>query len=158
MLSDGPKCSETGICADDVGSVLKKLEHIKTQYSIFRLAQQCAGMVLKPSKCFLVISYVELTLDIVASVKSWLACNVPEWRDFQLASTGKYLGVWLGLDSAACSWKAPIDKFGVRILEVFDGKAPALLSILQYNERVLPVFSYVSQVFLPPESINGLEQ
>ena len=56
---------------------------------------------------------------------------VPEWRDFQVVSTGKYLGVWLGRDAAACSYEAPVEKYGERILEVFEGKAPALPSILQ---------------------------
>ena len=98
-LSDGPRASATCICADDIGSALKQLSYIKTQHSIFKLAQQVAGMVLKPSKCFLVVSCVDLTDEVRAAIKRWLLDNVPEWKDFQIVSTGEVFGTvaWEGL-------------------------------------------------------------
>ena len=159
-LSDGPGPSTTCICADDVGSVLRRLKHIKVQYSIFKLAQEVAGMVLKPSKCFLVVSCIELTPEIVAAIRSWLKDNIPQWQDFQIVDTGKYLGIWLGRNSPTKTYEAPVEKFKQRVLQVFEGKSPSLPAVLQFNERVSPVFSYVSQVMLPPSSVDleSLEQ
>ena len=56
-LSDGPKFSVTRICADDFGSALKFPKVLKRQASIFRLAASCAGLHLKPAKCFLIVSH-----------------------------------------------------------------------------------------------------
>ena len=58
---DGPKLSRTCICADDVGSCLKSLTVLKTQYNVCRLAAKVAGLVLKPSKCFIVVTCIPLT-------------------------------------------------------------------------------------------------
>ena len=149
-LSDGPKLSRTVLCADDVGSALRKLEALKIQHSIFSLAQRVAGMHLKPTKCFLVVTAVALTEEIAAAIKAWLASNIPDWKDFHIVDTGKYLGIWLGKHAAQKTWEAPTRKYKQRVLEVFEGNAPSLPSVLLYNERVLPVFSYIAQVFHPP--------
>ena len=59
-LSDSPGLSETRICADDFGSALKQLSVLKTQHSIFRMTGPVAGLFLKPSKCVLVITCMDL--------------------------------------------------------------------------------------------------
>ena len=41
-------------------------------------------------------------------------------------------------------------KFVHRVEEVVEGKAPAAASIVRYNQRALPVLSYVSQFSPPP--------
>ena len=51
-LSDGPKLSASCMCADDIGSALRALKHLKIQHSIFRFCAKVSAMELKPSKCF----------------------------------------------------------------------------------------------------------
>ena len=149
-LSDGPKLSKTCVCADDVGSTLAQRRHLKIQYNIFRLCEVVSGMILKPSKCFLVITKVPLTEELVVAIRAWLRDNIPAWGDFQIVDTAKYLGVWIGRRGKQLTWTAPLAKFKTRVAEFFEGNAPSLQSVLRYNERALPVFSYVSQVCLPP--------
>ena len=159
-LSDGPKISKTCVCADDVGSALRSLQGLRTLHSVLKLAEQVAGLHLKPSKCFLVVSAVQLSQDVIQGIKGWLADKIPEWKDFAVVDTGKYLGIWLGVRAGEMTWKAPTRKYGERILEIYEGGASALPSILRYNERALPVFSFIAQIFPPHESVNisSLEQ
>ena len=99
-LSDGPKCSVTRICADDFGSALKCLKSLVCQASIFKQAEKCAGLVLKPSKCVLVVTACELTEHLIASIRNWLGIHVPEFKDIIISSSGKFLGWVLGRQSA----------------------------------------------------------
>ena len=124
-LSDGPKLSQTRVCADDFGSALKALHVIKTQASIFRLASRITGMRLKPAKCVIIISGCELTQSLIQAVRSWLKANVPDFQDFSITNAGKYLGWYLGRNSIALSFAAPLEKYTSRIQEVVDGSAPA---------------------------------
>ena len=48
-----------------------------------------------------------------------------------------------------CPLLPPIKKFVNRVHEVSIGKAPAAVVVIRYNQRVLPVFSYVSQFAIP---------
>ena len=147
------------MCADDVGSALRALKNLRTQHSIFKLAEGVANLVLKPSKCYIVISVLELTDHIVGSVRKWLADNIPEWKDFKIVAAGKYLGVYLGRAAAKLTYDTPKEKFWGRVNELADASAPSLSTVLRYNERVATVFSYVSQFYLPPEAdkMNSLE-
>ena len=56
------------------------------------------------------------------------------------------------------TWDPPCRKYIDRAIEVANGGAPALPSIIRYNERAASVFSYVSQMFCPPASMEALEQ
>ena len=156
-LSDNLGFSCTRVCADDFGSALQCLSRLKTQASIFRLAAACAGLILKLSKCVIIVSGVELTDELEAAIRLWLSINIPEFEEFIIASSGKYLGYYLGTDMTHCSFKAPLEKFEQRINEVVDGKAPATTSILRFNQRAVPVLSYVSQFAFPPVNMTDLE-
>ena len=57
LISDGPKLSVTRACADGFGSALKSLDILRRQASIFDLAAKCAGLILKPAKCVLIITF-----------------------------------------------------------------------------------------------------
>ena len=151
---DGPKLSVTRICADDFGSALKSLLSLKYQAPIFRLAASCAGLHLKPSKCVLIITAVKLTCSLVQSIRNWLSINVPQFSNIIIAESGKFLGWHLGRQSATLSFPAPIKKFVNRVHEICLGKAPAAVSLIRYNQRVLPVLSYVSQFAIPPDSFQ----
>ena len=160
IVSDGPKAAVSCMCADDVGSALRALKSLLPQYSVFKLASQVSGMHLKPSKCFIVVSCVELSEHVSACIKAWLEDNIPEWSEFNIVSAGKYLGAFLGKNSCALTYQAPCSKYFDRVKELSLAKAPALASILRYNERCATVFSYVSQFMQPddPMSFAAMEQ
>ena len=150
FVSDGPGLSKSCMCADDIGSALSALSSLSRQYSVFQLMRRTSGMRLKPSKCFLVLSVAELSPELLIRVRNWLAANIPEWKDFQIVSAGKYLGVYLGKEGAEITYSKISDKYLERCNELTEGVAPPLPTIIKYNERVATVFSYVSQVILPP--------
>jgi len=151
-LSDGPKLSQTRVCADDFGSAMKALHALQVHASIFRLASKITGMRLKPAKCILIISGCVLTQELIDAVRSWLKVNVPDFQDFSITGAGKYLGWYLGRNSIALSYAAPLEKYASRVQEVVDGSAPATVAIVRYNQRVVPVLSYVAQFAAPQAS------
>ena len=53
-----------------------------------------------------------------------------------------------------CRFLPPIKKFVNRVHEICLGKAPAAVALIRYNQRVLPVLSYVSQFAIPPDSFH----
>ena len=100
-MSDGPKVAKTCICADDVGSALRALKHFKKQYMIWKIASKVAGLVLKPSKCFLVVTCVPLTPAVKQAIETWIRNEIPAWKHMQVVDHGKYLGVFLGVGGGA---------------------------------------------------------
>ena len=144
-LSDGPKLSATRICADDFGSALKRLHTLKRHASIFRVAAKACGLHLKPAKCVLIFSGIEITEEFKDRVRRWLREHIPEFANFIIAESGKYLGWHLGKHSTDKSFKEPIAKFGNRVKEVCQGGAPSTAAFVRYNERAVSVLSYVAQ-------------
>ena len=134
MLSDVPGFSVTRVCADDFGIALKVFKTLRTHASIFNLARQVAGLHLKPTKCVLVVSCVTLTEELKFAIRNWLHTNVPEFEDFDIQPSGKYLGWILGADSCRLSYKDPVKKFRLRTEEVFSGGASATASLVRYNQ------------------------
>ena len=157
-LADGPKLARTCVCADDIGSSLRQLMDLKILHGIFQLAARTSGMFLKPAKCFLAVTAVDLNTDVVHAIKQWLLVNIPDWADFQIVAAGKYLGVWLGKDGDTRTWAIPSEKYLERSAEIAVGQAPALPSIIRYNQRAVSVFAYILQVFPVPENLASLEQ
>ena len=153
FLSDGLAQSRSCMCADDVGSALRALNSLKIQHSVFRLAARVSGMHLKPSKCFIIVSLVDLSEFVVQSIRAWLREHIPDWADFQIVSAAKYLGVFIGRGGASKSFEGPTHKYFEKVSELADSMAPALPSVLRYNERVATVFSYVAQVIAPLTSL-----
>ncbi len=159
-LCDAPNLARTCVCADDISSALKSLDTLRIQHSIFRLAARVSNMHLKPSKCFIIVSCVQLTPELIYCIRSWLATNLPEWKDFSIVPKGKYLGVFLGRDAIKESYAGPCTKYLERVEDIRSAGAPSLVSILRYNERAASVFSFVAQV-IPvhdPPSLAALEQ
>ena len=106
----------------------------------FRKAARLAGLVLKPSKCVFGVSIFELSHELVATIKAWLGDHIPEWRELEIVSAARY--------------------YLKRVEELAEAGAPALPTILGYNECVAIVFSYALQ-FVPlpdPSSIASLEE
>ena len=142
------------IFADDFGSVLKQLERLRTQASIFKLAGEVAGLFLKPSKCIIIVTCCPLSDFLVDAIRAWLAREIPAFKDFIIASSGKYLGWHLGVNGTGLSFNTPLKKLEERVYEVVGGQAPATSSILRYNQRAVIVLSYVSHFSHPPGDAN----
>ena len=123
---------------------------MKRQASIFRLAASCAGLHLKPAKCVLIVSACNLSEHLIASIRNWLNINVPEFKDIIIAESGKFVGWILGRQSATLSFAAPVKKYINRVQEIVVGSAPSTVSIIRYNQRAVPVLSYVSQFAISP--------
>ena len=104
-MSDGPKVSRTCICADDVGSCLNALKHFKKQYMIWKIAFKVAGLVLKPSKCFLVVTCVPLTPVVRQAIANWFSIEIPAWKNMQIVENDKYLSVYLGVAGSEKKYK-----------------------------------------------------
>ena len=90
-------------------------------------------MVLKPSKCFLVVTCVELTEEIKHAIRAWLTVNIPEWANFKIVSAGKYLGTMLGRNCRELTFNAPITKYARVCTELAEAKAPTLPTLLRYK-------------------------
>ena len=154
IISDGPKLSVTRVCADDFGSSIKHLFVLKRQASIFGIAAKACGLHLKPVKCVLIFSGIDVDESFIEAVRSWLRENIPEFAEFVITSAGKYLGWILGRNSDALSFAEPIAKYNKRVLEIVDARAPSTVAFLKYNERVAPVLSYVAQFAIPPFDLD----
>jgi len=92
--------------------------------------------------------------DFICAVRAWLRENIPEFADFLIQSAGKYLGWYLGRNSAALSFAEPIAKYNKRVLDIADAKAPSTVAFLKYNERAITVLSYVAQFAYPPPEFD----
>ena len=146
-----PVVPSSCLCADDVGSALRALKSLSVHRSVFNLCARVAGMHLKPSKCFIVITVVNISPELIFAVKNWLQRNIPEWSDFQVVDCARYLGFFLGRDGRENTYKDPCEKYLSRVDELALAQAPALGTLIRYNERVATVFSYVAQVMPPPD-------
>ena len=80
---------------------------------------------------------------IVKYIKRW----VPQWSEFQVASSGEYLGFQIGPSGGAIqSWAKPLAKYESRVAEVAASGLSASASTTIYNTKVATVTSYVEQL------------
>jgi len=116
--------------------------------------------VLKPSKCFLVVTSIALTPQVKDAIALWLQHEIPDWKDMQIVNRGKYLGVFLGVGGCEKTFEVCEEKYLSRCFDLSQSVASGLPTIVRYNERAVPVFSYVSQVLIHPDipRLKRLEQ
>ena len=91
-------------CADDIAIVIKNLNSLSVIFPIFHVAETCAGLALKPRKCFLVPLFAACTHDTILYIHNYLNMHVPAWRDFNVAATAEYLGIWFGPAAGTRNW------------------------------------------------------
>ena len=77
---------------------------------IWKIASKVAGLVLKPSKCFLVVTCVVLTPAVKQAIANWIRIEIPAWKNMQIVDHGKYLGVFLGVGGAEKTFKSCEEK------------------------------------------------
>ena len=154
---EGKKAGIVRACADDIGVALRALRFLKLLFPIFQSAQSIAGLNLKPSKCNIIV-LVQLSDDLYNQIKGWLAVNLPSWVSFQVCSTAKYLGFFLGPEAGAHNWAGPLRKFRDRVAAIRASDAPVSIAVYTYNIRAVPVTSYVSQLIPLPKEAAALER
>ena len=130
-------------CADDIGTALKGLNTLKLLYKHFERYRKVSGLCLKPSKCIAIVLGAALNADNIRIIKAWLADNIPEWKHFELASSGKYLGIHLGPKVGGSNWQAPLDKAWIRVEDISDMKAPLPYASALFSSKALSVVGYV---------------
>ena len=103
--------------ADDIGASLAKLAKIGIFQQAFARFQSVSGLTLKPKKCLMVLTASEASESNINVIRLWLKDNCPEWANFQITNSGKYLGFYLGPKTAVLQWRDPLLKFKARTLE-----------------------------------------
>eukprot|EP00973_Karenia_brevis_P077689 10796939-Karenia_brevis.AAC.1 len=147
-----------GLCADDVGAVLKSWHSLDILAEIFKLAQDYAGLILNIKKCFLVPVSAPLSIQVVSSLREYLHRYVPSWVSFNISSAAEYLGIWMGPKAGEKQWVQQIDKYLARVNAIAAAEASTLLSTKAYNIKALPVLSYPAQFLPPPPDLRKLEK
>ncbi len=87
---------------------------------------------------------------LVANIRSWLATNIPDWANFSIRGSAKYLGFYLGPAAGKHQWVAPINKFRDRVKAIGATDCATALAVYSYNVRTVPVLSYVGQLCMLP--------
>ena len=116
-----------------------------------------SGLKLKAPKCVLIPLSIVTSDANISAIRSWLHHWLPEWTHFRIASSGKYLGIYLGLSAGAKQWEAPLDKLKARTDEIHAAKLPAFKAAARFTSRAVPVLAYVGQVSPPPDRFASME-
>ena len=77
--------------ADDIGITLTQLRHLRIVHPIFGECKAHGGLNVKPPKCF-VVPLCKWSEQVQKGVSRWLRNNLPDWANFKVASSAKYLG------------------------------------------------------------------
>ena len=144
-------------CADDLGAALRSLQSLIPIAKLFNMFRKVSGLSLKPSKCVLILTSVVCSETNILAVRSWLQTNIPDWKNLKIASTGKYLGFFIGPNSGSNNWSMPLSKYKQRAREIHVAAFPAAFSASEYNSKCLPTLLYVSQLCPPPPHIMQTE-
>ena len=145
-------------CADDVGAALKSVHVLKLFEPIFETAAVTANLRLKPKKCVVIPTSTVVDAALRCRIRRWLETNIPSWKAFNIASSGKYLGFHLGPSSADKQWVAPSAKWRLRASAIASTHSPASAASHLYNTRAVPVMGYVAQLALLPTEIATAER
>jgi len=140
-------------CADDIGAALRRLDDLVALYNIFKKFQAVSGLVLKPSKCVIILTVCQCTPQILENIRGWLEIHIPEWRGMKIQACAKYLGFFLGPAAGSVQWNGPMAKFRKRTEEIKRNGGPLSLAVRQFNVRACTVLGYVSQLVPPPRNI-----
>ena len=153
-----PDLGRIRVCADDVGSSLRKLSVLLALRPVFAAIRAAAGPSLKPRKCVIVPTDSPFSAELASRIKAWLKESIPQWADFRIEPSARYLGFYLGPQSADKQWDAPLDKFSSRALLAADAHTATSISSFRFNARAAPVLGYLAQLVPLPRSFRALEK
>ena len=102
-----PGLGKVFACADDVGAALCSLRALIPCAKLFNMFRKISGLVLKPSKCVIILTSVSCSERNILAVRNWLEINIPEWKDMNITNHGKYLGFFIGPDAGKHNESTP---------------------------------------------------
>ena len=143
-------------CADDIGICLARLKHLQVISPIFILAEELAGLKLKPVKC-VIVPLCELSERVRNDIVKWLQRNLPAWEKFAIEDATKLLGFYIGPKAGRKNWADQCCKVRSRVQSIQHAKASVKLNTHTYNSRVVPVTSYIAQLLPIPKKLMQLE-
>ena len=88
----------------------------------------------------------------VEVVRKWLSKACPAWASFQITNVGKYLGFQMGPLAGELQWKAPLEKFKMRVGEIHSESPPLALVGSRLASKATSVLGYVAPLAGLPSS------
>ena len=156
-VKDRKPMFHTFACADDIAASISELRFLKTLANIFSRFQPISGLTLQSVKCVLILTSVVASPTNIASIRTWLRLNIPEWENMSIANHGKYLGVVLGPRANKYQWVEAIAKYKGRVEQLKLSGEPAAYNIYRYNSTCVQVMLYIAQIFPPPSNTKNIE-
>ena len=144
-------------CADDIGSCLSRLKHLKGLVPIFSDASKLAGLNLNTIKCN-IVPLCSFSEKVKNDILKWISRNIPEWKNFSVAPSTKLLGLYLGPEAGKMNWSEQVHKMKTRVQTIQNAQASSSINAYSYNTKVIPVSSYVAQLLPPPKRLNNLKE
>ena len=123
----------------------------------FHLAEVCAKLKLKPSKCKLIPCVFEWFEQVKRVIQQWLAQYIPRFKDFNISICGLYLGFYVGPMSKHVQWSKAVEKWLVRAKAIAASHMSPSLAAITYNIRSLPLLGYIAQLVPTPSGITRTE-
>ena len=118
-------------------------------------ARRFANLQLNVPKCQVIPLEDKWSPELRHETRRWLAVQIPEWRAFEVAPYGTYLGIVLGPSaSAQKQWEKPVQKLKLRADEVRAPSLPAAALVAAWESRVLSVLPYWGQVHGAPAGLS----
>jgi hypothetical protein len=145
--------------ADDLGTIIQRLEQLPIAKSCFDLLLLVSGLALKPKKCVMIVLGADYSEELVARVRSFLKFYVPAWAKFRIEKWGEYLGFRVGHEGGTISsWEKPLNKFRTRTEELSAAGIAPSLGARFYATNIAPTLAYVEQLCAPTPKVLKAEQ
>lgn len=144
-------------CADDGAVCLPDVAQMALSRRPLQLAEDPAGLVLKPNKCVLVPLRPELRPAESAQLQDTLEGIQLGWGQLSIEPQGKYFGVFLGPKVQHQTWSQPLVRWQARMRSWTDSGAPAAALAPRYLSEGVSLLSYAASMVDPPPGIDNLE-
>lgn len=99
-----------------------------------------------------------IPIPIYTIVKNWLETNLPQWADFKVKGSSRYLGFMLGPSAGKSQWTLALDKWNSRSVSFADIGAAASIAAKLYNTRAVSTLGYIAQLRQLPCSARAIER
>ena len=138
--------------ADDIALVLEDFwVSAPAIQKVFQEFQEVSGLILNISKTVLIPLW---PFSGEANVRVLLRELCPDWRDLQIARSGKYLGFILGPNATQDGWKKPLAKFERTVALWATLRLGMSLNVHAFNVYMVPILEYVAQLLIVDEPVQ----
>ena len=97
--------------ADDIATIVQSLQDLTTLKANFDLLRDTSGLDLKIKKCSLIPLGIDPIPERIKRVSRTIKQIVPEWSNFSVVPSAKYLGIMIGpKGGSTASWDRPVKK------------------------------------------------